>query len=296
MKYFDNFLEDLKNKRYSKNTQEDYYYTLIKFKKYLDLIKIDDEKLITEKNIIDYLEYLKQNKVSNRIYYRSIIYLKRYFKYLETENIIFISPIKNFINPKDERNYTPVLTVKEVKEVIEKIDTKKYNDLKTKTILELLYSSALRPREVIDLKLTHIDFSKKIIFIEESKNKKDRVVPVGDKAIGLIQKYLEIRNNILKNKNIDNKYVFVNRDGAKLNYRSLYSSVKRTFEKYGITPFRLYSMRSSSATHLLNNGMPILHIQKLLGHEEVKTTQVYLRLKILDLQKELSKKHPRNKI
>ncbi len=298
MKYLENFYYYLKMNHYEKRTIEAYYFNLKKLNDYLKVNGIEDEKDITEKDIIDFLKYLKNTGASNRTYCRVIYDMNKYFKYLEEEKIIFISPTQNIEIPKDTRNPTKVLTKEYIRDILDNIKTDNAQNIRVKTILELLYSSSLRPFEITNIKITDIDFNKKTIFIRLSKNKKDRVVPVTDIALYWIEKYIkDVRPKFLKNKN--NNYLFIPHykpcNKEKIDYRCIFFLVRRYFITNNIKRFKLYSLRASSATHLLLNGMDILHIQKLLGHSRLTTTQGYLRLDTINLKSILDTNHPRNK-
>ena len=159
--------------------------------------------------------------------------------------------------------------------------------------MELMYSSALRPREVYCLKLTDIDFNTGLLFIEQSKGQKDRIVPVGKVALSWLSKYInEVRPLFIKNQNHD--YVFIQqREGKPLNRYTLYTAIQTTLVAFGLPAIKPYSIRSTAATALLQNGMSIEYISKLLGHSELRTTEIYLRVEIHTLEKIFNEKHPR---
>ena len=298
MKYIDEFLKHLKLNHYATRTIRSYSGNLKKLGFYFEKKGIYDEKLITEKDIIDFLVYLKKNGATNGVYHRTVYEMKKYFNYLEKEKIIFVSPAENIETPKRVTKPTKVLDKDELIEMLDNIKTDNTRCIRVKAILELMYSSALRPCEVLKIKIMDIDFSKKVLFINQSKSKKDRVVPVTDKALLWVGKYIkEVRPRFLKNKN--NNYLFIPHykpsGKENLNYKDLFYIVNRYFIRNNIERFNLYSLRSSSATHLLLNGMDTLHIQKFLGHERVTTTQSYLRLNTLELKSILDTRHPRNK-
>jgi len=149
--------------------------------------------------------------------------------------------------------------------------------LKGRAIIELAYSSALRPRELYNLKITDIDFKKGLIFIEQSKNMKDRIVPVGKTALYWVEKYLRVvRPQYIKGKK--HGYVFIShKTGEQLTRFGIRSVIRETLRKSGFPPIKPYSIRSTAATALLLNGMNIAYISALLGHVDIKTTQTYLR-------------------
>jgi|GEM_PF-3287494 len=296
MQYIDIFLKHLKDVRLSKSTIESYYYILKRAKNYFYKKMLFADSKIKPIDCLEYFKHLEKNE-TNWIYTRSVYSLIRYFDFLEENRIIFLSPIKAYPLPKEIKRHFKVYDEEYIKNLLDKIDTTDSYDLRTKAMLELAYSSSLRPREIYNLKTTDIDFIKKIVFIYQSKNKKDRVVPVGETALFWIHKYMnEVRCNFVSEKS--NNYVFLTfcPAGNKLSYQGFHSAIKRTLKRNKLDRIVAYSLRSSSATHCLLNGMSVLHIQKLLGHNQIKTTQTYLRVSTLNLKKELSTKHPRNKI
>ena len=123
MKYIESFLNHLKLNHYSDSTIESYFYNLKKLDQYFKDIGIDDEKLITEKHIIDFLTDLKNKGASNNLYSRVVYNINKYFIYLEKENIIFISPTANIEYPKDSRNPTKVLSKNEITTMLDNIKT-----------------------------------------------------------------------------------------------------------------------------------------------------------------------------
>ena len=296
MNHLESFIDYLKSNHHSASSRENYYYILLRAKKYFKQRGIEDDKTFTEADMQDYIHHLEKNNVSNYIYLRSFLFLKKYFEYLENEQIIFINPMANFENPKEIRNPTKIYPQEEIKEMLNKVSTNSDAGIRAKTILELLYSSALRPSETINLKLTDIDFKKQILFIYKSKFKKDRVVPVGSTALKWLKKYIkEVRSKYVTK--ISDGYVFIAHyvTGKKINYPGLYAILRRTFNRDNIKRFKPSSLRPSSATHLLNNGMGIMYIKELLGHNEITTTKTYLRVNEKELRNELTKKHPRFK-
>ena len=296
MKYLDCFLDHLKLNHKSKRTIYQYNYILKIAKSYFKIKNLEDDKLITENHIIEYVKYLKENKTPDWIYLRLILYLKMYFNFLENSKIIFINPTESIETPKEIKRRIKPLPKEQVFECLQKIKTDTDYGVRSKAIIELLYSTGIRPFELLNIKINHIDFKKKEIFIEKGKMNKDRVVPVGDTALKWIQEYLvKVRPKYLKDKTIN--YLFITQRGVckRLSDRGLHDVIKYTFKKYGIKSFKPYALRASCSTHCLLNGMDIMYIKKLLGHEEVTTTQGYLQINTLDLQNILNTKHPRNK-
>ena len=168
--------------------------------------------------------------------------------------------------------------------------------LKGKAMLELAYSSALRPRELYNLKISDIDFKKGLLFLEQSKNRKDRIVPVGSYALHWVKRYLtEIRPRYVKDTREDTVFIS-HKTGRKLSVWGIRWAIQQTLRLSGFTPFKPYAVRASAATALLVNGMSVAHIRKFLGHTELRTTQIYLNIETREIKKILEERHPRNQL
>ena len=277
-------------------TIKNYIYVFKKTKDIFQEMKLEDERTINESHIIKLLSCLKKQKTANWFYVKLINYLKVYFRYLEKNNIIFINPMENIQAPKEVKRKSKALNKEELLNDLSKIKTQTDMDIRGKAILELLYSTAIRPFELRNIKVNDLNFYRKELFIEKGKNKKDRVVPVGKTALFWIEKYLShVRPKHLKDKYYPYLFITLKGTSKMLSRRGLHDAIKYIFDKNKIQRFKPYALRTSCATHCLLNGMDILHIQKLLGHSAITTTKAYLQVDTLDLKNVLSKSHPRNK-
>ncbi len=287
------FLNHLKEARYSYKTIKDYSYLLQKFENYFQIREVSKIQNVSQEIIYGFFEMIKTRKCSDREYCTKLIRMRTYFDYLEGSGFIFISPLKDFSIPKYQKTSFPVLEEKEIGNILEKIKTDHPLCIKGKAIIELAYSSALRPREIYNLKITDIDFRKEFLFVEQSKNQKDRVVPVGKEALCWVEKYItEVRPRYIKNKN--HNFVFIShKSGEKLTVWGIRWAIQETMRLSGLQTIKPYSLRSTAATALLLNGMSIAYISKLLGHSDIRTTQIYLKVETIVLKNELAQKHPR---
>ncbi len=287
------FLRYLKEVRYSYKTIKDYSYLLQKLENYFQIREIAEIQNVSQEIIYGFLEVIKTKKSCDREYCMKLIRLRKYFDYLEGSGLIFISPLKDCSIPKYQKTSFPVLEEKEIEKILEKIKTDHPLCIKGKAIIELAYSSALRPREIYNLKITDIDFRKELLFIEQSKGQKDRVVPVGKEALCWVEKYItEVRPRYIKNKT--HNFVFIShKTGEKQTVWGIRWAIQETLRLSGLKLIKPYSIRSTAATALLLNGMSIAYISKLLGHSDIRTTQIYLKVKTLELKNELDQKHPR---
>ncbi len=293
MFYIEDFIKHLKMNHYSYSTLLAYRKDLGNFEAYLSYHGIEDAMNISKAIVLDYLKTLNGKAHPTKAYCNQITRIIKYFRYLEEEGIIFLSPLRDYSIPKHQTKSYPVIGKAEMKRIFCLTNTVDPLCIKGKTIIELAYSSALRPREVYELKIPNIDFKQGLIFIEQSKNRKDRIVPVGMKALAWIKKYLkEVRPRYIKDKN--HSYVFINhKTGERLTVWGVRWAIQETLRRSRIKPIKPYSLRVASATHLLLNGMNIVYISKLLGHSSIKTTRGYLHVDLKQLKQEINTKHPR---
>ncbi len=293
MFYTEEFINHLKINHYSYSTLKIYRKNLRNFEAYLNCNGIKDALNISKATVLDYLKTLKGKEHPTKAYCNQITRIIKYLHYLEEEGIIFLSPLRDYSMPKHQTKSYPVIGTVEMEKII--MDTKTVDPLciKGKAIIELAYSSALRPREVYEMKIPDIDFKQGLIFIEQSKNKKDRIVPVGRNALSWIEKYLkEVRPRYIKDKS--HSYVFINhKTGERLTVWGVRWAIQESLRRSRIKPIKPYSLRVTSATHLLLNGMNIVYISKLLGHSSIKTTRGYLDIDLKQFKQEINAKHPR---
>lgn len=297
MFYIDDFLSFLKTKRYNvKNTIKAYRHILKEFEAYCYNNGVSSVKQLTERIIIEYLEYLQHNRISERYFILKISRLRIYFHFLYEKGYVFFDFLKDYPIRKYLRNHHPVLSQKEITNIIENIIPKDTLCHKGKAILELMYSSALRPSEVCKLQISDIDFKGHQLFIKQSKQKKDRIVPVGKVALDVIADYIEsTRIRYLKPGSPDNIFLSF-KSGKPHNAYGIRWIIRETLIRNGFKPLRPYSLRGTSATVLFLNGMSVAYLSKLLGHTEFRTTSYYIQVNEINLKSVLQKHHPRLKL
>lgn len=236
--------------------------------------------------IRSYLSYLhRKNKKSSIA--RKISTLRSFFKYLVREQLIPSNPAKSVSTPKVEKTLPTTLTVDEAFRLME--SPSKKEELRDRAILELLYSSGLRVSELAGLSLNGIDLELGIVKVM-GKGRKERIVPVGTKAVEALQAYLESRGGLG-----GDLPLFINSRGGRLTPRSVGRLVKHYSKSSGI--FRKvspHSLRHTFATHLLDAGADLREIQEMLGHASLSTTQRYTHLSVNKLMEVYDKAHPRS--
>ena len=186
-----------------------------------------------------------------------------------------------------------VLTTEEVDRMEASIDLSKWEGQRNRAIIEVLFSCGLRVSELVNLRFSDVSLNDKFLRIV-GKGSKERLVPISDAALREIQLWLFDRN-LMKVKPGEQEYVFLNRRGAHLTRTMILIMIKRTAEEAGITKtVSPHTLRHSFATALLKGGANLRAIQEMLGHENIKTTQIYTHIDITTLRDEILNHHPRN--
>lgn len=245
---------------------------------------------ITHVDIRLFLARMKEKNFSKRTVARKMACLRSFFRFLCREGYIKSSPASGLKTPKLERKLPLFLDVNEVVRLIESPDSSDVYGLRDKAILETFYSSGIRVSELVGLNKENVDFIGGVLKVY-GKGKKERLAPIGDRALRAIRNYLEkLGTTDIKEK----KAVFINKSGRRMSDRA----VRRIVEKYihrasmreGISP---HSLRHSFATHLLDRGADLRSVQELLGHANLSTTQVYTHITTERLKQVYDKVHPR---
>ena len=282
-----------------KNTIISYKYDSNQFGNFIKRRK-KSFKSIIKKDIIDFLNSLKQKKVKNKTKSRKIFALKRFYKFLISEKIIKNNPIEKIDIPKSEDTLSIILSVNQIEKILKHVSTKNNNyiDLRSNLIIELLYSTGIRVSELISIKTNNIDLIKKTILIdppEKGKSRKERVVFFGDQTKKVIEKYLEYRKIYFKKK--DSPWLFPSNNTNEFLTRRRVLQIMHNLAdilKIDKKLMHPHSFRHAFGNHLLNSGADIRVVQKLLGHSSIITTQKYTehREKLIET---IENFHPLNK-
>lgn len=263
----DKFLFFLKVElNYSELTIKSYQLDLTDFFRFIESKKVN-YLTITNHDVRGYLKYLDSCNLKNSTISRRISTLRTFYNYLVDENIVENNVFHNVKNPKLEKKLPNYLNYNEMEELLESIDISTTEGLEKRLLIEMFYSTGCRVSEMINVKISDIDFTNKTIRIM-GKGSKERIVYFGDYA----SKYLD--NYLSKVK--CNKYLFTNKKGEKLTVNEVEQIVKDIMKHISIkTHVTPHTLRHTFATHLLNNGADIKTVQELLGHANLSTTGIY---------------------
>ena len=267
MKEIDYFLYFLKKElNYSDYTIKNYQLDLTDFFKYVDKSNIDFLS-IENIHVRGYLKYLDTCNLKNTTISRRISALRTFYNYLLEKGFVKSNIFLNVKNPKLEKKLPNYLNYTEIEELLASIDTSSSEGLERRLLVEMFYSTGCRVGEMVNIKISDIDFSSKTIKVM-GKGSKERIVYYGDYA----SKYLE---DYLKNKD-RKEYLFTNKRGEKLTIEEVEYIVRDIMKHISIkTHVTPHTLRHTFATHLLNNGADIRTVQELLGHANLSTTGIY---------------------
>lgn len=290
------FLEYIeKQKMYSLNTKKNYEIDINEFMNYLK----DKEINYVDVNyefIKEYLVFMYNKKYKRNTIARKLSSLRSFYKYLFNNNVIKTNPFKYVKTPKKEKMLPKYLSVVDL-ETIFNVPNLNFNlGQRDRLILEILYATGIRVGELVEIKVSDIDFFNKEIKVN-GKGSKQRIVEFGDYCFEYINLFLnDGREKILKKYNKTSSYLIINDHGDKITTRGVEllidKIIKKAALKRKVTP---HMLRHTFATHLLNEGCDILTVKELLGHESLESTQIYTHVSNEHLRKVYLNCHPNNK-
>ena len=287
-------------KNLSNNSVSNYKIDIVQFLNYLlnETNNISEiSALINSKTFSNYIKFLKEKEYKPSTMNRKLSSLKGYTNFLEEEKIIDFNPLKYIKLPKNPRKIPKTLDDVDITKLLENHDTL---NIREKTIIELMYATGIRASELINLKFADINFNSKSIRVY-GKGSKERIIPIHQNALHLLKSYWKIEmdnhNSVVKNngKIFIREYLFVNKNKLKLTRQGLWYILKQIAKKLGINENKItpHVLRHTFATHLLYNGVPLRHLQEMLGHSSISTTQIYTHLSDKFVKNEYDKFSPR---
>ncbi|MBI5665414.1 MAG: tyrosine recombinase XerC [Nitrospirae bacterium] len=284
-KYIDQFIDFLKGEQnVSPHTLRAYTKDLNEFVSFLD----EEPKDIDHLAIRSYIASLHHKNLKKSSISRKLASIRSYFKYLHREGHVKKNPAKLVASPKLPKTLPRFLDIDETFNLMDSPKGGTFIPTRDKAFLELLYSSGLRVSELTSLDVVDLDIKESLVRVK-GKGRKERIVPIGSKAMEAIQNYLPERISLKKK----SPALFLNNRGGRLTQRS----VRRILVAYSrminlkgdISP---HTLRHTFATHLLHEGADLRSIQELLGHSSLSTTQKYTHVDIRHLTEVYDKAHP----
>ena len=288
-------------KGFSENTVQAYSNDLERFCDYLEPNKENgiDWPSITTQNLTDYIIFLKEQgndgkPYANATMARKIAAIKSYFTYLYEENVVKEDATQGLSSPKVGRSLPSPLSIAQVDILLQQPLKKGTPDAgRDKAMLELLYASGMRVTELVSLNVEDVRLEESLVRCL-GKGTKERLIPLYPEAARAIQDYVE-NHRLRLIKKSSNNALFLNLRGERLTRQGFWLILKNYANQANIgTTITPHTLRHSFATHMLSGGAALRHVQELLGHSSISTTQVYTQVADDHLRSEYERAHPRS--
>lgn len=262
---------------------------------YLDFIKkshIEVSSRISKSNITSFMFDQKDKGIAVNSIVRRLAAIRMFHRFLARERILKDDPSALIDSPKPWKKIPETLTLNEVEVLIAQPNVRSVQGLRDRAILETLYATGMRVSEAVNLKKDNLNLA--IGFLRcVGKGNKERVIPLGRKAIAAINRYLEkARPEFLKDN--ASEFLFVSRLGKKISRQSFWKMIKKYAKEAQVKkPIKPHILRHSFATHLLERGADLRSVQEMLGHANISTTQIYTHISKERLKSLHRQFHPR---
>ena len=272
----------------SPNTLEAYRRDIIKFRGHLE----ENGKKITgfkRNDLVSFIDNLRNSGNQASTLARHIASLRGFCKFLLIEGIIREDPIENLSTPKGWKRIPKILGTEEVSTLMSTPAGQKLS-LRDRAMLEAIYSSGLRASEVVNMKMGDINFQGGFLTVK-GKGSKERVIPINEAAMETIANYIEeSRPQLLKKRT--SEFLFLAKGGKPMTRQRLWQLIKKYSAGLSIE-ISPHTLRHCFASHLLDGGADLRALQKMLGHTDISTTQIYTKVTPERLRKIHKEHHPR---
>jgi len=276
----------------SANTVSAYRRDLMKFSDFAEKRKLSLEAVRSD-DLMDFLAGLYRQRLESKSVARHLVSLRNFFRFAQMQELIAADPSVNLESPKIRRSLPGYLRLEEVERLLAQPDGKTPFGMRDRAMLEVLYSAGLRVSELIGLRVSDLDTKVGCVRCI-GKGDKERIVPIGKKALGMAERYLREARPKLLGKATGSPTLFVNRRGGALSrvgvWKILSSYGRRAGLRVALTP---HMLRHSFATHLLERGADLRSVQLMLGHADISTTQIYTHVVEERLKQIYKAHHPR---
>ncbi len=294
------FLADLQIRGYAERTVADYGYHLNLWLRFLDQRKVHDVASVTEPLLADFQRWLfyqptRRGGVRGVLNQNTVLAaLKSFFRFLKAEGHLIRDPAQALEYARaPHRLPRNVLTPQEAKRILDSVDCSTALGLRDRAILEVFYATGIRKEELRNLAVGDVNLEEALLRINLGKGGRDRVVPLGTVATRCLETYIKgVRPDLLKEKNTDR--LFLSYRGWPLDPHTVGTLVARHAKLAQVRKHvTCHVWRHTCATHLVQNHANLRHVQELLGHGSLTTTERYLQLTIPDLTEAHARFHPR---
>jgi integrase/recombinase XerC len=244
-----------------------------------------------------FLGEFERRGLSRRTAARALSAVRSLYRYLQVHHDLAKNPLRAVKSPRLDKRLPRHLRIEETERVFERAESAasdgEFEALRDLAMLELFYSSGIRLSELRGLNLGSVDLLSDQVKVL-GKGRKERIVPVGSRAVKALRKYLASREKVAL-KGPDRQAVFVSRRGRRLSPATVQRRIHRLYTAGGARGFRVHSLRHTFATHMMDAGADLRSVQEMLGHASLSTTQIYTHTSVERLKRVYRDAHPRGK-
>jgi integrase/recombinase XerD len=292
------FLEYLEVEQgYSQNTVSAYRNDLGQFLGYLQQLDLARRPRgwgnVTRDHIVGYMLEMKEREYASSTVARKVAAVKSFFNFLVEQGQLKKNPANELDSPKVEKHRPAAIPPEEIDRLLAAPQGKSPTAYRDRALLESLYATGLRVSELVALDVSDVDIDAGTVRCT-GKGAKQRILPVYDRALRVIDDYITLGRPALVRNNPEEQALFLNRRGKRLTRQGLWLIIKRYVDRMGIqghvTP---HTLRHSFATHMLRGGAGLREVQQMLGHANISTTQVYTQVSNDHLREVYDESHPR---
>lgn len=294
MHHLQTFIQMLSVERgLARNTLESYERDLTQYIHYLKEQGVASWEQSTNLHITSYLLSLRQQGKASATVTRAMISIRGLYGFLARERIIPQDPSQHMATPKLEKRLPKALTMEEVERLLEAPTVTSPHGARDKAMLELLYATGMRVTELISLDMGSINLGMGFVRCI-GKGSKERIIPMGRKAIEMVGEYIQHMRPQLIKPNKTEHALFLNHLGTRLTRQGFWKIIKKWAQAAAITKeITPHTLRHSFATHLLENGADLRAVQDMLGHADISTTQIYTHVTNRRMKEVYDQTHPR---
>jgi integrase/recombinase XerD len=275
------------------NTLSAYRRDLAKFEDFAKKRKLE-LAAANRDDLVDFLASLYRQKLESKTVARHLVTLRNFFRHAQVQELIVEDPTAHLESPKIRRSLPGYLRLEEVEKLLELPDQATPLGLRDRAMLEVLYSTGLRVSELTSLRVPDMDMKVGCVRCI-GKGDKERIVPVGKKALGIVERYLrDGRPKLIAGRSGGGGFLFVNRRGGRISRVGVWKILSAYGRRAGLrVPLTPHMLRHSFATHLLERGADLRSVQLMLGHSDISTTQIYTHVVEERLKQIYKAHHPR---
>ena len=274
----------------SPKSVEAYLHDVLLLEEFLGDKKMEDA---TFEDLQQFLKHLYKSDYNARSQARIISGMRAFYRYLIYANVLETDPTELLDAPKIGMHLPDVLTVEEIQRIMDVIDLSTPEGHRNRAMAEVMYGCGLRVSELVTLRISNLFFDDGFVKVV-GKGNKERLIPIGQTAMKMVNLYVNGKRKELKIKKGEEDYVFLNRRGAHLTREMVFMLVKKWVKDAGIDKtVSPHTFRHSFATHLIEGGADLRAVQEMLGHESITTTEIYTHLDQDYLRTNIALFHPR---